>query len=263
MSTEKNNGRTCAVNDQTFLKIKNIDIAACTHTGLVQKANEDRYLVRTMDDGALLLAVADGLGGDVGSDDAAESARSRLSVLDNLPAGRETQFLDTIAKDLDECIHKKAQCHPRLTYMATTLVCTVLRSDVIHWVNTGDSRFYVFRDKKLLQISQDQTLAKFLVEKGELKAEDADDHYSSEILDQCLGYGGCEPETGRLKVKKDDLIILATDGLYKMIDQELMLNILNSTKSLEQKMTALMDAVFSSGGKDNITLILAHIKQTL
>jgi protein phosphatase len=250
-------------NDQISLGIKNIDIVACTHTGLVQTANEDRYLVRTMDDNALMLGVADGLGGDVSSDVAAELARGRLAALANLPAGSEAEFLDKFARDLDLFIHQKAEDHPGLTYMATTLVCSVLKEDVIHWVNIGDSRLYVLRDGDLVQITKDQTLAKALVEQGELTPEDAKRHYSQKILDQCLGYGMCEPDTGRFKVKKDDIMVLATDGLYKMAARDVMVNILNGASTLKQKITALMDAALSGGGKDNITIILAHIKQTL
>lgn len=248
---------------QISLDIKNIDIVAATHTGLVLQGNEDRYLVRTMDDHALLLGVADGLGGDVSSDVAAEMARGKLSALGPLPEGKETQFLDGFVKDLDLFIHNRAQDHPSLAYMATTLVCTVLKSDMLYWVNAGDSRFYLLRGNRLRQITRDQTLANALVDEGRLKPEEADTHYSHKILDQCLGYGMCEPETGCLKAEKDDLLLLSTDGLYKMIDDRLIHKILSSGKSLHQKMKTLVDSALASGGKDNITIIMAHIKQTL
>lgn len=248
---------------QISIGIKNIDIVASTHIGLIQDTNEDRYLVKTTDNGALLLAVADGLGGDISSDIAAEMAKGRLASLKDLPVGRETEFLNEFVKDLDQFIHKKAETHPGLAYMATTLVCAILKNDIIHWVNVGDSRFYVLRDGEIKQITKDQTLTKMLVEEGVLKTEDAHEHYSQKILDQCLGYGTCESETGSFQVKQDDTIILATDGLYKMIERGRMLNILNNGQSLKQKITALNDAALSSGGKDNITIILAYIKQTL
>jgi len=258
-----NDKRIHAQKSQMSLGIRNIDIVACSHTGLTQKINEDRYLVKTMDDGALLLAVADGLGGGVSSDIAAEMTKGKLASLTSLSEGREVEGLETIAKNLDLFIHEKAEENPSLAYMATTLVCTVLKNDMIHWLNVGDSRFYLFRDGTVNQITEDQTMAKILVEEGELKPEDASGHYSRKILDQCLGYGACEPETGSFQVKQGDTIILATDGLYKMIKQGMMINILISDQSLKQKIKALTDAALSSGGKDNITIVLAHIKQTL
>lgn len=252
-----------AQNTQISIGIKNIDIVASTHVGLIQKTNEDRYLVRSMNDNALLLAVADGLGGNVSSDVAAEMAKNQLALFENLPKDKESDCLKAFASDIDLFIHEKAEEHPDLTYMATTLVCAVLKNDIIHWVNIGDSRFYVQRDGEIHQITTDQTLAKLLIEEGDLKPEDAEGHYSQKILDQCLGYGFCEPETGSFKVKKDDILILATDGLYKMIDHDRMLKILTGNTPLEQKITALTQAALSFGGKDNITIVLAHIKQTL
>ena len=245
------------------MAIKNIDIVAATHTGLVYQTNEDRYLVRQMDDNALLLGVADGLGGNVSSDVAAELAKRKLSALSNLPKGSETEFLETFLKDLDEFIHDQAKAWPDLAYMATTLVCTILRSDRIFWVNAGDSRFYLLRNGRLIQVSQDQTLANTLVEEGRLKPEEADTHYSRKILDQCLGYGMCEPETDTLGVEKGDLLLLSTDGLYKMVDEELILKILSSDQSLSEKISALIESALARGGKDNITIIMALIKDTL
>ena len=275
MNTKKRNGwedmKKCgsrpgkghAPKNQASLETNNIDIAACTHPGLIQKTNEDRYLVRTMTDNAVLLAVADGLGGDVSSDVAAEIAKNRLASLSHLPAGRETEFLDIFAKKLDLLIHQKASDHPSLAYMATTLVCTVLKNNMIHWVNIGDSRFYLLRNGVIHQITKDQTLAKALVEEGVLKPEDVAVHYSRKILDQCLGYGTSEPETGTLEIKQNDTIILATDGLYKMMEHRLMQRILMSDKRLGQKTAVLPEAALSSGGKDNITIVLAHVKQAV
>jgi serine/threonine protein kinase len=249
--------------DQLSLSIKNIDIVAQTHIGLVKSSNEDRYLVRTMDDNALLLAVADGLGGNVSSDVAAEITKDRLSRLKYLKQGKEIEGLDTFARDLDLIIHEKALADSGLTYMATTLTCVVLKSDMIHWLNAGDSRFYILRDDQLLQITQDHTLARVLVEEGRLKPEDADEHYSSKILDQCLGYGMCDPETGSIRVKKNDLIILATDGMYKMVKEKTILQILKTSTTLEKKIEALMNSALKSGGEDDITLVLTYIKEIL
>ncbi len=249
--------------DRITLEIKNIDIAAATHTGLVHQTNEDRYMVRTMRDKTLLIGVADGLGGDVYSDVAAELARRELLTLEGLPEGNEIEFLETFVKDLDVYINSRAQTYPRLKYMATTLVCAVLKEDSLFWINAGDSRFYLLRNGHLHQISRDQTLANTLVDEGRLRPEEAKTHYSRKILDQCLGYGSCEPESGRLKVKKGDLLLLSTDGLYKMIGHQLILKILSSGKNLDEIIKMLIDSALAKGGKDNITIVMSYVKETL
>jgi len=248
---------------QTRMSIENVDIFGFTHLGLLRKTNEDRYLVRQMKDKSLLLAVADGLGGDVSSDFAAEIAMGKLVGIQKLTNGKEQQELRQIVLNMDIIISNKAKNSPELEAMATTLVCAILKKDHIHWVNVGDSRLYLLRNKELVQVTKDQTLAKFLIEEGELKLEKAKDHYSYDLLDQCIGYGECEPETATFKIRKNDLLILSTDGLHKMVSKKTFLSIVNAETSIEAKTKALTEAALDSGGKDNITIILARINKIL
>jgi eukaryotic-like serine/threonine-protein kinase len=251
------------ISRQTRLSIENVDIFGLTHLGLLPKTNEDRYLVRQMKDKSLLLAVADGLGGDVSSDFAAEIAMGKLAGIQRVTNGKEKQELKQIVLEMDIIIFNKAKEELELEAMATTLVCAILKKDHIHWVNVGDSRLYLLRNKELVQVTEDQTLAKFLIEEGELEAENAKDHYSYDLLDQCIGYGECEPQTATFKVQKKDLLILSTDGLHKMVSKKTFLSIVNAQTSIEVKTKALTKAALDSGGKDNITIVLAKINQTL
>ena len=248
---------------QSSLHIQNIDIFAYTHPGLVRPSNEDRYLIKTMEDESLLLAVADGLGGDVSSDFAAEITKGKLAGLRRLRNGNESEELETFVKKLDLIIRHKADSHPELANMATTLICIVLKSDIIHWINVGDSRFYILRDDRLIQVTEDQTLARALVAQGELTPEEAKDHFSRKILDQCVGYGISDPETGSVNVMKEDLLILSSDGLYNMVPETSILAILKGPETIEEKTKALVNAALRAGGEDNITIVLAHIKEIL
>ncbi len=248
---------------QTRLRIDNIDIFGLTHIGLLKDTNEDRYLIRQMEDKSLLLSVADGLGGDVSSDFAAEIVKGTLVGLQKLNVGDEISQLKKLVLDLDTLINQKAQAQPDLEGMATTLVCAILKKDHFHWINVGDSRLYLLRNNKLIQLSEDQTLANFLIEEGELAPEKAKDHYSYDIIDQCIGYGECAPQTGTFKVEKNDLLVLSTDGLHKMVPQKKVSSILEKSTSIETKAKALTQAALDFGGKDNISIVLARINQTL
>ena len=248
---------------ETRLSIENVDIFAFTHRGLTKAVNEDRYLIRQMDDKSLLLAVADGLGGDVGSDYAAEIVKASLVNLGSLTTGREKDELIQMALELDRIICGRAESDPSLEGMATTLVCGVLKNDHVHWLNVGDSRLYVFREDQLIQVTEDQTLAKFLVDEGELTPEQARDHYSYEILDQCVGYGECRPETANFKVQKGDILILSTDGLYKMVPKKEISAILSTPSPIREQARKLVNAALDFGGKDNITIVMAKVNQTL
>lgn len=246
----------------SFIHFENADIFGLSHLGLVKKVNEDQYLIKQLEDKSLLLAVADGLGDDVSGGFAAEIVKTRLSEIKHLTPGREKKELDQIAKELDHFIFSKARQDPKLEGMATTLVCVVLKNDDLYWINVGDSRLYLFRENQLTQITEDQTLARFLVAEGEITPAQAKEHYSRVILDQCIGYGECEPETGMFKIEKGDLLVLSTDGFYKMVSEPLFLSILNESTKTKGKTKKLVEAALDSGGRDNITIVMAKVDQT-
>ena len=90
-----------------------------------------------MKDKSLLLAVADGLGGDVSSDFAAEIVKGKLAGIQKFTNGKEEQELRQMALDMDIIISNKANKSPELEGMATTLVCAILKKDYIHWINVS------------------------------------------------------------------------------------------------------------------------------
>jgi len=94
--------------------------------------------------------------------------------------------------------------------------------------------------------------------RSEITTEQVPIHYSRHIMDQCVGCGICEPETGWLKIKEKDLLILTTDGLHKSISDEEMISLFNAENDIETKARSLVQAAIDSGGIDNITLLIAH-----
>ncbi len=142
--------------------------------------------------------------------------------------------------------------------MGSTLVGVLLRDRIAHWVHVGDSRLYILRKGTLTQVTEDQTLARFLLEEGEITAEQIPTHYSRHVMDQCVGCGYAEPETGSLKFLAGDLLVLSTDGLHRQIPESTFNSILNTDTDLENKARALVKAALDAGGKDNITVVMAQ-----
>ena len=175
----------------TYLQSENESIFSVSHIGRVRKVNEDRYLIKKLSDRSILMAVADGLGGDVASDYAAEITRGWLAGIEHVPEGDELRYLERLVKDIDLSICNEAEKNPELEGMGSTLVGVLLRNGYAHWVHVGDSRLYVLRKNQLIQITKDQTFARFLVEEGEITPEQALTHYSRHIMDQCVGHGIC------------------------------------------------------------------------
>jgi len=242
----------------TKLTMGNINFFGITQVGLVRKSNEDRYLIKELKDKSVLIAVADGLGGGVASDYAAEILRGKLAGLNHISRNNEQQELDQLARVIDRAIYTESQENNDLEGMGSTLVGVLLRDRIAHWVHVGDSRLYLLRNGILTQVTEDQTLARFLLEEGEINTEQLPTHYSRHVMDQCVGCGYAEPETGCLNLLAGDLLALSTDGLHGQIPENTLHSILNTDNNLEIKANALVKAAFDSGGEDNITVVMAQ-----
>ena len=151
-------------------------IFGITHIGLVRKINEDRYLIKELKDKSVLIAVADGLGGEVAGDHAAEILKGKLAGLNQITRDNEQAELDQLARAIDGAIYNEGQENNALEGMGTTLVGVLLRDRIAYWVHVGDSRLYLLRNGTLTQVTEDQTLARFLLEEGEITAEQLPTH---------------------------------------------------------------------------------------
>lgn len=228
-----------------------------THIGLTRKSNDDRYLIKRLNNNNVLIAVADGLGDEVAGDYAAEILRGKLAGLNDIAKNKEKQELDRLVREIDSTIYNESQSHHRLEGMGSTLVGILLHDKIAHWVHVGDSRLYLHRNKKMTQVTEDQMLSRFLLEEGEITAEQVSTHYSRHIMDQFVGCGYTEPETGSLKILPGDLLVLTTDGLHKSISENAINATLNADTDLETKARALVKASLDAGGDDNITVVIA------
>ena len=123
------------------------------------------------------------MGCDAAGDYAADIIRAKLSGLD-LISGKNVQTeLDQLARSIDRTIFTKGQENMAFEGMGSTLVGVLLRHRVAYWVHIGDSRLYLFRNGSLIQVTEDQTLARFLLEEGEITAEQLPTHYSRHVMD--------------------------------------------------------------------------------
>jgi len=240
------------------LTMKNNKFFGISHIGLVRESNEDRYLIKKLKDEAVLLAVADGLGGEVAGDYAAEIIREKLAGMDSISGNSIQPELDQLARAIDHTIYARGQENVALEGMGSTLISVLLRDGIAYWVHVGDSRLYLFRNGSLTQVTEDQTLARFLLEEGEISAEQLPTHYSRHVMDQFVGCGYAEPETGRLEFIAGDLLVLSTDGLHRDIPGNTIDSILKMDTDLEIKAKALVKAALDAGGKDNITVVMAQ-----
>ncbi len=229
-----------------------------THIGLVRSKNEDRYLMKKINDDAVIFAVADGMGGEPAGDIAADVMISKLSDMEP-DSGSILSLLCRCIEDANQAIIDKVGLNPHLMGMGTTVTCALVKNKTVYWAHVGDSRLYHFKDRLLLQVTKDQNMFQFLLEEGQLKNEDAYNHSSLKHLDQCVGCDSCEPVTGTLEVNRGDLILFSTDGLHNEVKFENLQSVLLSDSDVKEKINLLLNQALDAGGKDNITMIIAEI----
>jgi PPM family protein phosphatase len=227
---------------------------ALTHQGLIRKENQDRYILREFEDQTILMAVADGMGGEAGGGLAAQTAVEAFKDFDLNLATVEDSFA-AVFQAADRRIRVEIQKGPHLKGMGTTLTSACLKKGEIHWAHVGDSRLYLFRAGGLTPVTEDHTFVNRLVKEGTITKAEARDHPLQNILIHCLGCLPMVISSGRFKIQKNDLVLLCTDGLYHEVKEEEIASILIQKIRIKEKLEGLLQAALEDGGQDNITLV--------
>lgn len=150
---------------------------------------------------------------------------------------------------------------PALRGMGSTLTVLSLYGNDAAWAHVGDSRLYLYRAAVLRQLTRDQTWVQQQVDAGALTREQARAHPYSSMLTQALGIDAIvKPERGSIPCYPGDWFLLCSDGLTGMLRDEEIAELLAGTESCEAAVAALIDRANQKGGADNITVVLAAIR---
>jgi protein phosphatase len=269
-----------------------VELSANTDVGRVRSGNEDNYLVLdlstqnawTGSEGAapsaevlrfevgekgVVLVVSDGMGGalagDVASRMAVETVRDMLAGADD---GEDAEADSTLVESLRNAtdyanfaIHKRSQEDPHCSGMGATLTAAAITREGVSLLQVGDSRGYVIRGAQIKLATKDQSLVQQLVDVGQISEQEAETHMFRNVILQALGaQPELQPVTGRVRVFRDDLLLLCSDGLSGKLRAEDMLRIVSdSDGDLARACEALVEEANERGGEDNITVVLARL----
>lgn len=233
---------------------------SATHQGRVRAHNEDALLA-----GPSIFAVADGMGGHAAGEVASAIAVAELANLADLERvpDPETHLRDALA-GINAEIRRRSVLEPSAAGMGTTLagVARAQAGDVIVF-NVGDSRVYRLRKGALTQLTEDHSLVADLLRAGEISTEEAKTHPHRNVITRALGL---EPDvhvdlrTERLAI--GDCYLVASDGLFNELADGQILALLGGIGSVEARARALLDAALSSGGRDNISVVVVQVDGT-
>lgn len=242
-----------------------MDYFYLTDAGKVRTHNEDSVIVVKNASGEYLLAVADGMGGHKDGEVASSIAISHLGkrFLDMGTIGTKEDainWIDSSASEANALIYKYTSENPESAGMGTTLVLAIVTNKFLLFGNIGDSSGYVYKDKTIHKITNDHTLVNLLVKSGELTEEEAKDHPRKNVLMKALG-ASPTVEIDIFDVENDiDGILLCSDGLTNMLDNEQIEKVLNEKITIEDRLTKLISKSNNRGGTDNISVAFLEKK---
>ncbi len=233
--------------------------ASCTHKGYRRVTNEDSFFVRRFSPQSCLLAVADGMGGEVGGDLASRIAVGYLKNCDEPKKAGVQDVLTDWVQNVHSEVLAMVDERPELQGMGTTLVLAYIKKPFLYWAHVGDSRLYLFRDGNLIRTTEDHTVPGRLLVSGDISEEMARVHPMRNLLLRCVGCKRCDPDAGSFALKASDIVLLCSDGLYGEAKPEEIAAVLRSDKPLGVKCQELIDRSLAAGGSDNITAVAAHV----
>lgn len=214
-----------------------------------------------------LFMVADGMGGaaagEVASRMAADAVFSHMSSVwpeDNeISAQRFAYRMKEAVELANNRIHTHAREHPEVRGMGTTATVAGIFASDLYLAQVGDSRAYLVRNGQITQITKDQSLMQRLVEAGEITEEEAEQSERRNIILQALGPDPrVKVDLTRQSLRRNDLLILCSDGLSGQVKKEEICEIAGSTTDLMEVCAKLIDLANERGGPDNITAIAAR-----
>ena len=242
-------------------------LAGKTDVGRVRQENQDDYRAGELPGGAVWALVCDGMGGAKGGREASQGA---CNVIENFfqeqyaqcGAGQEEPFLKKALLYANRFVFQKAAHEEALAGMGTTAVCALVRSGNVYLCHAGDSRAYLIRDGKLTQLTHDHSYVQELVDCGTITEEEAEHHPQKNIITKALGVDyRLEPEFTAAKLKREDRLLLCTDGLTNMVPVEEMEKLLVQDAFYDLP-DRLIEAANAHGGSDNITALLLAVEPT-
>ncbi len=257
-------------------------ITARTHQGLVRDHNEDNFILNPdqryqnwyfdtnrlydISESAALWVVADGMGGanagEIASEMAVMHLKKAFSSFDSKRSDAR-EFLQSTIIEASRKIYEASNTDHSKSGMGTTIVAALAVGRILTIAWVGDSRAYLYRNGKLQPITKDHSFVQQLVDAGKITPEEAFYHPQGNIILQSLGGEPDKvvPDTISLQLSAGDRVLLCTDGLHGMLQDNVIQDILTQYSGFEDAAHYLIDATLKEGAHDNVTLILAEIVQ--
>jgi serine/threonine protein phosphatase PrpC len=263
-----------------------------TDKGKLRESNEDQFLIAVLlkalqiertslpqpklqrsTDRSHLFIVADGMGGHAGGEQASALAIDSVEtfILETFMwfAQCKDREQDRVLADFKSALGQanarvlaESAQQPALRGMGTTLTLAYSLNDELFVAHVGDSRCYLCRQGVLYRLTHDHTLVEEMVQAGALKPEEVAKHRLRHVITNTVGgtTAAIKVEVHKVQLESGDRLLLCSDGLTEMLPEQEIKLIVQTEAEPELACRRLVTRANEAGGKDNITVIVAHFQ---
>ncbi len=235
---------------------------AKTDIGKVREVNQDYYYISDSLDEVQLYMLADGMGGYNGGEIASKLAvQTAKNYIENnfkdIEKDKDSiiQLVGSAMEYANMVVYEKSKENAELEGMGTTLEICLIYNNKVFIGHVGDSRVYRIRKEFMRKLTQDHSYVQKLVKDGTITQEEAIHHPQKNMLMKALGCNAfVEPDVMVKGFLKDDILIIASDGLTNLVPQDDIFKM--AKQSIEHAPKQLVDKANQNGGYDNITVVI-------
>ncbi len=237
-----------------------------TDPGCVRTQNQDAYQIEQLDRNTLLCVLCDGMGGAKSGNIASSLAvdvfvqEIKRSYHSSMDREKANQMLRSAVKLANFTVYDQAAQFEEFNGMGTTLAAVLVRGKEATIVNVGDSRVYAVDKNGIYQLTRDHSLVQMMVERGDLSPEMARSYPGKNFITRAVGTETvAECDLFHHKLERGDCLLLCSDGLSNMMDdQEILFEVVHGV-SKQQCCQRLLDIAKNRGAPDNVTSVLIQI----
>jgi protein phosphatase len=273
----------------------NVEVHATSHIGRVRKGNEDNYLLLAIsaakawtgsqsdgefviesqsfavDEGGVVMAVSDGMGGALAGEVASTMAVETISLKlleaheePHRPSANEHYLIQKLHEATvfaNQMIHQQGRSDPQFQGMGATFTGIAVTPSAADIIQVGDSRAYLVRNGEIYQVTKDQSLVQQLIDANQISEAEAEKHTLKNVILQALGaQTEIYPVSSRIEPRQGDVFILCSDGLSNKVGAGEMRDVVMANfDQLQNACAELVKKANLNGGEDNITVVIAKL----
>lgn len=234
---------------------------AKTDIGAKRQTNQDYIFCSMQPVGSLpnLFIVADGMGGHKAGDLASRyTVEKFLDSVKGSEAENPISIIEEAVRYANLALMDKAKESIDYEGMGTTLVVATFIDKSLYIANVGDSRLYIVNNE-IQQITRDHSLVEEMINLGEIDRRNARTHEKKNIITRAIGVDSeVVADFFEVEYSKGDIILICSDGLSNMIEDEDMKMIINEGNDVSEIANKLIEVANNNGGKDNISVVLVE-----